>query len=83
MKRSLIVHVASAIVGAAAAGNAVAQDMRRDPPPATAPTTNAGDYWTRERMLSAQPAEMGRPGPARRRHDEGRTKNRRRTNPDK
>lgn len=84
MKRSLIVHVASAIVAAAAADHAVAQDMKRDPPAATAPTTNAGDYWTRDRMHSAQPAEMGRPGPPRRRHgEEGRSKNRRRANPDK
>lgn len=84
MKRSLIVHLASAIVAAAAADNAIAQDMRRDPPAATAPTANAGDYWTRDRMLSAQPAEMGRPGPPRRRHGEkGRTKKQRRANPDK
>lgn len=81
MKRSLIAQLASAIVAALAADNATAQDVKRDPPAATAPTTGGADYWTREKMLSAQPAEMGRAnGPSRIPDEDGRTNDRPRTN---
>ncbi len=65
MKRSLIAQLASAIVAALAADSAMAQDLKRDPT-VTAPPASAADYWTKERMESARPAEMGRADGARR-----------------